>query len=127
MENKELSIRIEKSLSLCLNEIVFSQTDEDVLYFINFKKAIAVLKIPLLSLALNATSEFVVNPAIESFIEAVKSVEVEEKIVISAEQARSMMINTLYPSPSENDMPNIEKLVAIFEEKYKKRNNTPKR
>lgn len=90
-------------------------------------KAIAVLKIPLLSLALNATSEFVVNPAIESFIEAVKSVEVEEKIVISAEQARSMMINTLYPSPSENDIPNIEKLVAIFEEKYKKRNNTPKR
>ena len=100
MENKELSIRIEKSLSLCLNEIVFSQTDEDVLYFINFKKAIAVLKIPLLSLALNATSELVVNPAIESFIEAVKSVEVEEKVVISAEQARSMMINTLYPSPS---------------------------
>lgn len=127
MENKELSFRIEKSLSLCLNEIVFSQTEEDVLYSINFKKAIAVLKIPLLSLALNATSEFVVNPAIESFIEAIKSVEVEENIVISAEQARSMMINTIYPYPSENDKPNIEKIVGIFEEEYKKRIKIKKR
>ncbi len=127
MENKELSLRIEKSLSLCLNEIVFSQTDEDVLYSINFKRAIAVLKVPLLTLALNATSEFVVHPAIESFIEAIKSVEKEENIEISEEQARSMMINTLYPPSTENNKPNIEMIVGIFDEEYKKRRKSKKR
>lgn len=127
MENKELSLRIEKSLSLCLNEIVFSQTDEDVLYAINFKSAIAVLKVPLLTLALNATSEFVINPAIKSYIESVKVVEVEENIDISQEQARIMMINVVYPSPSENDKPNINKLVGIFDEEYKKQRKHKRR
>lgn len=123
MQNKGLSLRIEKSLSLCLNEIVFSQTDEDVLYAINFKSAIKVLKIPLLTLALNATSEFVIHPAIKSYIESVEVVQNEENINISKEQARIMMINAVYPSPSENDKLNIDRLVAIFDEEYKKRKN----
>lgn len=119
MNEFEIKQKLQDSLSNNLNDIIFRQTADDILYSINIRQISRKLAIPLYSLSISITANLI-TPAIQDYINQIITVEKDAGIVITNDDAKFLMQSALDTIGYKSKQESID-IVAIFDEEYKKK------